>query len=327
MRSGRVGMAEASLRASASALVVGESLVDVVVAPDGSVREYPGGSPANVAVAMARLGGDIALATAYASDRLGRLLDAHFATAGVGLVGVPYVLARTSTAKAVIGRDGAATYDFDVEWDLPLPRPERTPMLVHTGSLAAVLEPGAGVVLDLVLGLADSSTVSVDVNARPAATGAGPAQRQRIERLVAVADLVQASDEDLAAYWPELSVEAATAHLLSLGAGAVAVTRGDGGALCRTPAGLVEVAATPVPVVDTIGAGDTFCAALLDGLRLRGLLGGAARSRLRALPLDDWRAVVARANRAAAITVSRAGPNPPTAAELDAATPAWAQPA
>jgi len=76
------------------------------------------------------------------------------------------------------------------------------------------------------------------------------------------------------------------------------------------------VPATPVTVVDTIGAGDTFCAALLDGLRLRGLLGGAARPRLRTLPLDDWRDVLSRANRAAAITVSRAGPNPPTAAEL-----------
>jgi len=311
-------MAEAFVEAPApaSALVVGESLVDVVVGTDGSVREYPGGSPANVAVALARLGGDVALATAYAADRLGGLLDAHFAAAGVRLVGVPHVLARTSTAKAVIGGDGAATYDFDVAWDLPTPQPDRIPALVHTGSLAAVLEPGAGVVLDLVLRLAQVATVSVDVNARPAATGAGPAQRRRIERLVAVADLVQASDEDLAAYWPELSLEAAAAHLLDLGAGAVAVTRGDGGALCRTPAGVVEVPATPVSVVDTIGAGDSFCAALLDGLRLRGLLGADVRPRLRALSLDDWRDVVARANRAAAITVSRAGPNPPTAAEI-----------
>ena len=142
--------------------------------------------------------------------------------------------------------------------------------------------------------------------------------RGRIEALVAASDVVKASDEDLAAWEPGLSVADAAARLVALGAGAVVVTLGPHGARCYTADGLsAEVGGEQVAVRDTIGAGDVFCATLLDTLRCRDLLGGDRRQALRATVPDDWTEVLRRSNHAASITVSRAGASAPTAAELD----------
>jgi fructokinase len=303
-----------------TALVIGESLVDIVGNADGSSTEHPGGSPANVAVALARLGTPVELATAYAADRLGGLLDRHFADAGVALVGDRHGLARTSSAVATLDETGAASYTFDLHWDLEPPGLAVLPALVHTGSLGAVMEPGAQTVATIVAKLHGSATVSYDINARPAATGVSAGLIARVEALVALSDVVKASDEDLEVLYPDAGVETSVRRLLDLGAGAVVVTWGGRGASCHTTDGSVEIAAEQVVVADTIGAGDSFCAALLDGLGRRDLLGAERRTDLRDLQLDVWREIVARANRAAAITVSRPGANPPTEAELDAAT-------
>ncbi|WP_246000234.1 PfkB family carbohydrate kinase [Nocardioides pocheonensis] len=302
-------------------LVVGESLVDVVKRSDGSIEEHPGGSPANVAVALARLGATVELGTAYSGDRLGRLLDKHFELAGVGFAGDPHVLGHTSSAVATIDEAGAATYLFDIGGQLTPPLPSEEPVLVHTGSLAAVLEPGCLVVAETVARLAATATISYDVNARPAATGVTAELVRQVESLAAASDVVKASDEDLVALYPGREAASSARHLLDLGAGAVVETRGAGGAACYTPGGRIECVAEPVTVADTIGAGDSFCAAMLDGLRLRGLLGAENREALRSLPLDAWREVLARATRAAAITVSRQGANPPTRVELDGLDP------
>jgi len=302
-----------------TALVIGEALVDIVAQADGTSIEHPGGSPANVAVALARLGTTVGLATAYGDDRLGALLDQHFEDAGVTMVGDPHGLARTSSAVATIDATGAASYVFDLEWALRPPEPADPPLLVHTGSLGAVLEPGAGTVVATVARLADTATISYDINARPAATGVSADLVARVDALVAVCDVVKASDEDLEVLYPDAGVEEAVQRILALGAGAVVVTWGGNGASCFTAGGRIDSAAERVEVADTIGAGDSFCAALLDGLRRRDLLGAGRRAELRGLSLDGWGEVIARANRAAAITVSRPGANPPTADELEAA--------
>jgi fructokinase len=302
-------------------LVVGESLVDVAKKSDGSIEEHPGGSPANVAVALARLGATVELGTAYAGDRLGRLLDAHFLQAGVGFAGDPHVLGHTSSAVATIDEAGAATYLFDIGGQLSRPLPSEEPVLVHTGSLAAVLEPGSLVVTETVARLAATATISYDINARPAATGVDAELVRQVEALVATSDVVKASDEDLVTLYPGRDVASSARHLLDLGAGAVVETRGAGGATCHTVRGRIECVADPVTVADTIGAGDSFCAAILDGLRLRGLLGAENREALGSLPLDTWREVLERAARAAAITVSRRGADPPTQVELDGLDP------
>jgi len=301
------------------ALVVGEALVDVVVLPDGQTTAYAGGSAANVAVALARLERPSWFSTCFADDDYGRLIGAQLDRAGVRLAGDPAVVERTSSAIATIGSDGAASYEFDLDWRLgPVALdPALTPVVVHTSSLGAVLPPGSDDVVALVEGLRPTATVSYDVNARPVVTGTGPEIVERVERLTALGDVVKASDEDLEALWPDRSLEESARHLLSLGPAVVVVTRGGEGALWVTPAGSGVVDAVPVTVADTIGAGDTFGAALIDALWSRGLLGAEHRETLAGLPAADWHDVLTWAAAAAAVTVSRPGADPPYRHELE----------
>lgn len=287
-------------------LVVGESLVDIVHAADGTTTEYAGGSAANVAVALSRLGRPVRFVTAWADDARGRVLADHLASAGVTLAGDPLVLERTATAAATIGPDGAASYEFDLDWRIG-PVDVGQPVAVHVCSIGAVLEPGAGQVLELLARLGGSATVTYDVNARPAITGTGPELVARVERMAAAAHLVKASDEDLAALYPGLDLIGAARHLLGLGPSAVVVTRGGEGATWVAADHTVEVASQRVDVADTIGAGDTFGAAVIDALW------GRAPASLSAGAIEE---VLAHAARAAAVTVSRPGADPPYRSEL-----------
>ncbi|MGH3361978.1 MAG: carbohydrate kinase family protein [Nocardioides sp.] len=291
-------------------LVVGEALVDVVHARDGSVTEHPGGSAANVAVALARLGTPVRLATSFADDGHGRLIAEHLRAAGVDLASDPHVVDRTSTAVARLGAGGSAEYEFDLDWRLGPPSGDRLPAVVHVCSLGAVLSPGAEAVRALAGRVPAGGLVSYDVNARPAVTGTGPDLLRQVETMAGLADLVKASDEDLAVLYPGLGMEEAARALLDVGAQAVAVTCGEQGAAWFGGV-TVRVPSHRVRVVDTIGAGDTFAAALIDSL-LR-------RDRIEDLAGLDERvatAVLTDAVRAAAITVSRAGADPPYRSEL-----------
>jgi fructokinase len=283
------------------ALVIGESLIDIVQLAGGDSTERPGGSAANVAVALARLGRPVRLVSAYADDERGQVIARHLADSGVGLAGDPHVIPRTSTAVATVQPDGSASYSFDLDWQLGEVTVE-SPRFVHVTSLGAVVQPGAEdafAILDQVRG---SAVITYDVNARPAVTGTGPDLVAAVERVAAVADIVKVSDEDLAVLYPTFGVTEAVKHLLTLGPRAVALTQGGAGAFWITAAGEVSVESNPVTVVDTIGAGDTFAAAMIDAL------------------WDDVdrdpAEVLAHAARAAAITVSRAGANPPYRREL-----------
>jgi fructokinase len=282
-------------------LVVGESLVDVVLEPDGTRTERPGGSAANVAVALARLGRPVRFATAFAGDGRGRAIAEHLERDGVVLATDPYAVARTSSAEATIAADGSAAYVFDLDWRLN-PLGDETPLFVHVCSIGAVLEPGADDVL-AILDRVEDATVTYDINARPAITGTGPELVARVERVVAAAHLVKASDEDLTALYPALTVDQAVQHLLELGPRAVAVTLGGEGATWRDADGVVEVTAPEVDVADTIGAGDTFSAAVIDALWEQ--------------PDRAPAEVLAHAVRAAAVTVSRPGADPPYRRELE----------
>ncbi len=294
------------------ALVVGEALVDVVEAADGSVVERPGGSATNAAVALSRLLRPVLLATSYGPDDRGRLLSEHLVASGVVLATDPHVVQHTSVARARIGANGAASYDFDVEWRLG-PVSVADVEVLHVCSLAPLLDPGADVVAELVERLAPTSAVSYDLNIRPAITGTGPEVVARVNRLVAQADLVKASDEDLAALWPDLDEDHAIEHLRAVGAGNVVVTRGSEGARWswgRRSSDQMFVAAQSVNVVDTIGAGDTFGAGLLDAVWDH--LG----NRLADLGPEARAAALTHAAACAAVTVSRAGADPPWRAEL-----------
>lgn len=300
------------------ALVVGEALVDVVVHPDGTRTAYPGGSAANVAVALARLDRPAWFSTCFADDDYGRLIATQLDRAGVRLASDPAVVERTSSANATIGTDGAASYVFDLDWRLgPLALdPAATPVVVHTSSLGAVLPPGSDDVVAVLEGLRPTATLSYDVNARPVVTGTGPEIVARVERIAGLADVVKASDEDVEALWPDLTPTESARHLLSFGPAIVVITRGPEGALWVTSAAEGVVAAVPVAVADTIGAGDTFGAALIDGLWERGLLGAEHREDLAALDAETWSDVLAWAATVASVTVSRPGADPPYRHEL-----------
>lgn len=309
------------------ALVIGESVLDVVHAPGLAPVERPGGSAVNVAVALARLGRPVALATAYGDDAAGRLVAAHLREAGVRLAGSPLVLGATSRAEAVIGGDGGASYTFEMGWALPAGLDGAGARVVHVTSQAPLLAPGAAATLALVERLrAAGATVTYDINVRPAITGTGPDVVAAVLRMAALADVVKASDEDLAALWPERHAGESASALLALPGGpvAVVVTHGGEGASWHACSGADwstgGVHAAPVEVVDTIGAGDTFAAALVD--HLWPLLGPDGRAGICALGPEEWSAALEHAGRAAAVTVGRVGADPPTRDELSrSATP------
>jgi fructokinase len=297
-------------------LVVGESLVDIVQTRSGHLHEYAGGSAANVAVALARLDRPVRLATSFAADHHGEMIAEHLAQSGVTLACDPGAVTRTSTARATIGTAGAADYTFDIDWRLlPVPDDE-DPLVAHTCSLGAVLAPGADDVLALLQRLRHRATVTYDVNARPAVTGTGPAVVESVLRIVDVADLVKASDEDLEALFPERDYLDSAAALLERGPAVVVVTRGPDGAVWLDRTGPVEIGSRDVVVADTIGAGDTFGAGLIDALWERGRLGAEGRSALAGLPRSEVVEVLEHAARAAAVTVSRPGADPPYRHEL-----------
>jgi fructokinase len=296
-------------------LVVGEALVDIVKRRDGSTETFPGGSAANVAVALARLGRDAGFVTSYADDEHGRLIADHLAASGVRLETDPHVIPRTSSALATLQADGSARYTFDIDWRIGAVVVSDPPLAVHACSLGAVLTPGCDDVRALMARLRSTSTTSYDVNMRPSVTGVGPPIASTVEATVALSDIVKASDEDLEALYPGESEDDAAARLLALGPAAVVVTRGAEGAVWYSGTLRVSDPGVPVQVADTIGAGDTFGAAMLDELGTRGVLGGGGDA-IASLARDDVAGVLAFATRAAAVTVSRPGADPPYRSEL-----------
>ena len=306
---------------SPAVLVVGEALIDVVAREGAETVEHVGGSPANVAVGLARLGHQVELTTWFGSDARGHRIRQHLETAEVDITAGSELAERTTTAQASLDADGAATYTFDLSYDVPEATPLREPGLVHVGSISATIEPGATKVADLARRMRATSTVSYDPNARPAVMGDPQDARRTIEGLVALADVVKVSDEDIAWLVPGRDLLDVARAWVALGPAVVVVTRGSSGAFAVSGAGVeVEVPAPRVTVVDTVGAGDSFMSGIIDGLSRAGLLGADRRDRLRQITAEDLSAVLTRAARIAAITVSRAGANPPNAAELAATT-------
>ena len=301
---------------TARILIAGEALTDIVVDADGARREHPGGSPLNVAVALSRLGHDAHLLTAIGDDARGDAIRAHLDESGVQLTPASVRPGRTSTAEAVLDAHGAATYTFDLTWDPDTAELPETPDAVHTSSIAAVLEPGATTLSALLRSARGSSTISYDPNARPTLMGAPEDVRARIEENIALSDVVKASDEDVAWLYGTEDVEDVAASWRDLGPSLTVLTRGGDGAVAFSASGRVQVAPVRVEVVDTVGAGDTFSAGILDALAAKGLLGADRREMLAAIPSDDLATVLRRAAALSAITVSRAGANPPWSHEL-----------
>jgi fructokinase len=300
-------------------VVIGEALVDVV--PDaGGTRDLPGGSPANVAVTLGRLGREVTLVTTLADDVRGGRVRGWLEASGVEVVAAAPATGRTSSAAVMLAPDGSATYDFDLTWDLPpaaLVGPLEAADVVHVGSIATVLEPGASAVEEALRAARGRALVSFDPNARPAITPDVSAVRPRVERLVRLSDVVKVSAEDLDWYHPEADPLEVARAWAATGPALIVVTLGGDGAVAVRGDDVVRVPGVRVDVVDTIGAGDTFTGALLDALTDLGASGPRARPVLAALTAEQLADAASWAARAAAVTVSRPGADPPTRAELE----------
>lgn len=300
------------------ALIIGEALLDVVHRVDGSLHRFPGGSPANVALTLGRLGRPVRLMTHIGNDTAGTTIQDWLDESGVELTPNSIHHGYTSTATAHLDIEGAATYTFDIDWDLS-PGGEDSghrPLAVHTGSIAAVLQPGAATVRNLLLAARRTATITYDPNIRPALMGTPDDVRTEIEEIVSMADVVKVSDEDLEWLYPGIDPETFARQWLELGPALIVLTRGGAGATAVTRDTALHVDAPPVSVVDTVGAGDSFMGALLDQLWSAGLLGADRRHQLQQIPPAVLRHALQRCTEVAAITVSRAGANPPTRSEL-----------
>jgi len=292
--------------------VIGEALVDVV---EGG-ETHPGGSPMNIAVGLARLGHPTTLHARIGADAHGDLVRAHLDEAGVALGPDTLVPGSTSTAIARVDADGKASYEFDIDWDIPVPDVSGA-RLVHTGSIGALREPGATAVRAALSAAAPGTLLTLDPNIRPDVIGARDEVLRRVADLAGLCQVVKLSDEDAAWLAPEATLEQVLSDLAAHGARFVVVTRGAEGCLALVDGAWFARPARPVVVADTIGAGDAFMSGLLHAL----LHDGTDRLLAAGEPLGDDAVLAAleAALTSAALTVARAGANPPTSAELDEA--------
>ncbi|MDN5700715.1 MAG: carbohydrate kinase [Kocuria sp.] len=305
--------------------VIGEALVDVVSRDGEEPRAHVGGSPMNVAVGLARLDQEVQFLGRYGQDEYGEQVAAHLRDNNVNLPFNPDSK-PTSVAQATLDQAGAATYNFQLDWSLDVSDEQIDRLLnetglLHVGSIGAMLEPGATMVRKAVERAHDHALVSYDPNCRPTIIPDSSDARARAEAIVASADIVKASDEDLLWLYPNRSIEDSARAWLQAGARLVVVTRGALGpwAVSRgTGREGMDTPAAKVDVADTVGAGDSFMAALISALTDRGLTGAEARRGLDALSKDQVLEILRYAATASGVTVSRSGADLPTKADLPA---------
>ena len=299
-------------------MVAGEALIDLVPAGDGTLAAHPGGGPFNTARTLGRLERPVAYLGRLSTDAFGAELAGRLAADGVRLDAHVRTDDPTTLALVELEEGGSARYRFYAagtaasgltEADALAALPDGVAFL-HVGTLGLVLEPMATALEALAAELAGHALVMIDPNCRPAVIADATGYRARLARVLARADVVKVSDDDLAWLAPGVPAPDAARALLGQGPAVVLLTCGADGALALTAAGEEAVAAPPVEVVDTIGAGDAFSGGWLAWWSERGL--GRAE-------LADA-ASVAEATRfaclVAARTCERAGASPPSRAEM-----------
>jgi fructokinase len=301
-----------------TALVVGEALIDIVQHEGMPLGEHVGGSPLNVAVGLALLGRRVDFLTWIGDDHRGKRIADYLHDAGVNLADGSVAASHTATAVAELDADGAATYRFDIDWQVS-PTNGVAALLLHTGSIATALEPGCDGVAELINAQAAATTISFDPNIRPQFYKDADEARSRVEAVVAHSDLVKASDEDMHWLDPASSPEDLAARWLAMGPAIVAVTFGPHGAYAICADGDVQIPAYPADVVDTVGAGDAFMTGLIDALWDLALLGGHRREQLHDISTEVLRNVLEVAALSSALTVARPGAALPDRATRDRA--------
>ena len=293
-----------------SVWVCGEVLIDIL--PTGPVV---GGGPANTAKALARLGHDVHFIDGISSDAYGQSAREELVRDGVNLdlalASDKPTCTATVTLDAAGGAsyefliDGTATFDFASSW---LPDPYRyQPQVLHIGTLVTMIEPGASALYDWAMQVAELAPIVFDPNIRPSVQPDRDLYEAAVEKWAALSAVIKVSDDDLAWLFPGQSIEDVANRWINDGVFLVVVTRGADGLVGYTADGRVEVPGIQVDVVDTVGAGDTVGAIVVEAMLTHGLI---------ELRGDLLRSVLARAASAAAITCSRKGAQPPYKHEL-----------
>jgi len=290
--------------------VCGEVLIDVL--PTGPVV---GGGPANTAKALARLDHGVQFIGGISTDAYGQMAEKELTRDGVDLSLAHRISMPTSTATVQLDKSGSATYtfvinatatfDFSPSW---LPDPEKLkPSVLHIGTLATVVEPGASVLFDWAIKCAEFAPIVFDPNIRPSFLADGEKYCQAVEKWVTISSVVKLSEEDIAWLYPDESMDEVAHRWLSGETSVVVVTRGAKGIIGYTHGAQEEVESAQVTVVDTVGAGDTVGAILVEAVAqysVAGVVGDVLVNTLH------------KAAIAAGITVSRAGAQPPRLHEL-----------
>lgn len=302
-------------------LSAGESLIDFLPTADGQAyRPAVGGSPLNVAIAAARLGTPSAFLGVVSTDLFGDRIAARLAADGVETrhlirrddpTGLAFVDVSRDEPRYAFYLERSAAVSLTVD-DLPDTLPDAVHCLAF-GSLSLALEPGATALATLLRRESRRRMVSLDPNVRPDLMGPGDAFRDRLEALLPSVDIVKVSAADLAWLYPGAAVSTVAERWRALGPLLVAVTDGSRGSAAWGPFGHLVAPPVSVAVADTVGAGDTFHGALLAALGDRGRLQRAA---LKTIPAETVQQALGLANRAAAVTCSRVGNDPPTRDDL-----------
>ena len=290
--------------------VCGEVLIDIL--PSGPVV---GGGPANTAKALARLGHDVHFIDGISSDAYGQSARTELLRDGVNLDLALASAKPTCTATVTLDAagaasyefliDGTATFDFSASW---LPDPYRyQPQVLHIGTLVTVIEPGASALYDWAMQVAEFAPIVFDPNVRSVVMNDRGKYLAAVERWVAISSVVKVSDDDMAWLYPGQQYVDVAKRWISDGAALVVVTRGADGLVGFTADGVVEVSGVRVDVADTVGAGDTVGAIVVEAMIEKGILN---------LTGDTLKAVLNRAAVAAGITCSRKGAQPPYKHEL-----------
>ena len=295
--------------------VVGEVLIDLI--PDGSDRKpIVGGGPANTAKALSKIGINTQFIDGISTDDYGQMAKDELVASGVKLDYVKYSDKPTCLAIVSLSVTGSAFYEFVIEntatfnftpdW-LPNPQTER-PALLHFGTLATAIEPGASVLFEWAQSVAKVAPIVFDPNIRPAVIGDRKKYLMQVERWVSISSAVKVSDEDIRWLYPSFEIEQVINNWLAKGPSLIVVTYGNKGLAGYRVGEKVSVDAIKVEVADTVGAGDTVGAILVEAI---------VKDSLDTLSGVKLEMMLKRAAKAAAVTVSRSGANPPTLKEIE----------
>lgn len=300
-------------------VVAGEALIDLLVHPDGRLTAAPGGGPFNTARTIARLGVGVAYLGVLSTDRFGGVLRESMAFDGVDLSLAGTTDAPTTLAIAELDADGVASYRFHTaETSAPELRAAdvraalaHRPRALHVGTLGLVLEPMASALAAGIGAVGEETLVMVDPNCRPLVIRDRAAYLERLHGILARADVVKASGDDLAYLAPGSPTAEAARLILDAGPSVVLATDGAAAVSVLTRDGAFDVPVPSGPVVDTVGAGDAFGGAFLA----RWIERGWGRAEL--ADAEALREAVTLAVKVASLTCQRPGADPPRRDELD----------